>query len=123
MCCCVLFAVYAVYAVPCRVAVPCMPCCSCTSHAMVGGHQSDTAHGAVDVYAFSMIAFELFEGWAPFLNVHPVDAARRAALHSARPQWGKVNRCGAQLVCRLTQGIGSLAQTWHGTDEGAQGEH
>jgi len=50
----------------------------------------------VDVYAFSMIAFELFEGWAPFLNLHPVDAARRAALHSARPQWGKVNRCGAQ---------------------------
>lgn len=49
--------------------------------------------GAVDVYAFSMIAFELFEGWPPFVGVHPVDAARRAALHNARPQWGKVNRC------------------------------
>ena len=49
--------------------------------------------GAVDVYAFSMIAFELFEGWPPFVGVHPVDAARRASLHNARPQWGKVNRC------------------------------
>lgn len=53
---------------------------------------------AVDVYAFSMIAFELFEGWAPFLNLHPVDAARRAALHHARPQWGKVNRCASGEV-------------------------
>lgn len=55
---------------------------------------------AVDVYAFSMIAFELFEGWAPFLNLHPVDAARRAALHHARPQWGKVNRCAIPMEPR-----------------------
>ena len=54
----------------------------------------------MDVYAFSMIAFELFEGWAPFLNLHPVDAARRAALHHARPQWGKVNRCASGGIQR-----------------------
>ncbi|KAK9838136.1 hypothetical protein WJX81_003291 [Elliptochloris bilobata] len=57
----------------------------------------------VDVYAFSMIAFELFEGWPPFVSVHPVDAARRAALHNARPQWGKLNRFGKKVPAALKQ--------------------
>jgi hypothetical protein len=46
----------------------------------------------VDVYAFSMIAYELFEGAIPFGHLHPVEAARRAAMNHARPTWGKYNR-------------------------------
>lgn len=45
----------------------------------------------VDVYAFSMIAYELFEGAIPFEHLHPVEAARRAAMNHARPTWGKIN--------------------------------
>ena len=45
----------------------------------------------VDVYAFSMIAYELFEGAIPFEHLHPVEAARRAAMNHARPSWGKIN--------------------------------
>ncbi|KAK9904893.1 hypothetical protein WJX75_005037 [Coccomyxa subellipsoidea] len=48
----------------------------------------------VDVYAFSMIAYELFEGAIPFGHLHPVEAARRAAMNHARPTWGKYNRFG-----------------------------
>ncbi|BDA49507.1 Integrin-linked protein kinase 1 [Coccomyxa sp. Obi] len=48
----------------------------------------------VDVYAFSMIAYELFEGAIPFGHLHPVEAARRAAMNHARPTWGKFNRYG-----------------------------
>ncbi|CAL5224575.1 g7281 [Coccomyxa viridis] len=49
----------------------------------------------VDVYAFSMIAYELFEGAIPFEHLHPVEAARRAAMNHARPVWGKTcNRFG-----------------------------
>ena len=47
----------------------------------------------VDVYAFSMIAYELFEGVVPFQQLHPVEAARRAAMNHARPTWGSTNRC------------------------------
>lgn len=46
----------------------------------------------VDVYAFSMIAYELFEGNIPFGHLHPVEAARRAAMNHARPSFGKINR-------------------------------
>ena len=49
-------------------------------------------HAQVDVYAFSMIAYELFEGAIPFGHLHPVEAARRAAMNHARPTWGKHNR-------------------------------
>jgi len=38
----------------------------------------------VDVYAFAMIAFQLFEGLPPFWMLDPVDAARRAASSGAR---------------------------------------
>ena len=47
----------------------------------------------VDVYAFSMIAYELFEGAVPFQHLHPVEAARRAAMNHARPTWGATNKC------------------------------
>jgi hypothetical protein len=49
-------------------------------------------HVQVDVYAFSMIAYELFEGSTPFGRLHPVEAARRAAMNHARPAWGRANR-------------------------------
>ena len=47
----------------------------------------------VDVYAFGMIAYELFEAAIPFQHLHPVEAARRAAMNHARPAWGATNRC------------------------------
>ena len=43
------------------------------------------------MYAFSMIAYELFEGAIPFEHLHPVEAARRAAMNHARPVWGKIS--------------------------------
>ena len=45
------------------------------------------------MYAFSMIAYELFEGAVPFQHLHPVEAARRAAMNHARPTWGATNKC------------------------------
>ena len=33
----------------------------------------------VDVYGFSMICYQLFEGLAPFFDLKPLDAARKAA--------------------------------------------
>ena len=51
----------------------------------------------VDVYAFAMIAYELFEGRKPFGQIHPIEAARRASMDSARPQWGGVNRCAVRV--------------------------
>ena len=46
----------------------------------------------VDVYAFAMIAFELFEGWIPFQRLHPVEAARMAAVDEHRPSFKPQNR-------------------------------
>ena len=46
----------------------------------------------VDVYSFSMIMYQLFQGLPPFWWMHPVDAAKAAALHHARPEWGQLNR-------------------------------
>lgn len=40
----------------------------------------------VDVYSFSMIAYQLFELRPPFVGMDPVDAARKAALDEERPQ-------------------------------------
>ncbi len=53
----------------------------------------------MDVYAFSMIAYELFEGAIPFEHLHPVEAARRAAMNHARPVWGKT--CNRSVTCTL----------------------
>ena len=48
----------------------------------------------VDVYAFAMIAYELFEGKKPFGNINPIEAARRASMDRVRPEWGKWgNQC------------------------------
>jgi len=48
----------------------------------------------VDVYAFAMIAYELFEGRKPFGNINPIEAARRASMDRVRPDWGKWgNQC------------------------------
>ena len=46
----------------------------------------------VDVYAFAMIAFELFEGRIPFQGEKPMIAARKAATEHARPAFGAQNR-------------------------------
>ena len=39
----------------------------------------------MDVYSFSMIAYQLFELTPPFSGMDPVDAARKAALAEERP--------------------------------------
>ena len=49
------------------------------------------------MYAFAMIAYELFEAAIPFQHLHPVEAARRAAMNHARPAWGSTNRCAARF--------------------------
>ena len=46
----------------------------------------------VDVYAFAMIAFELFEGRIPFGGEKPMVAAQRAAMDRQRPVFGTTNR-------------------------------
>ncbi len=46
------------------------------------------------MYAFAMIAYELFEGRKPFGNINPIEAARRASMDRVRPDWGKWgNQC------------------------------
>lgn len=41
----------------------------------------------VDQYAFAMICYQLFQGVPPFHSLDPVQAARAAAQHNARPEW------------------------------------
>lgn len=57
----------------------------------------------VDVYAFAMIAYELFEGRKPFGSIHPVEAARRACMDNIRPKWGTVNRFGKVVPVELKE--------------------
>ena len=45
----------------------------------------------VDVYSFSMIAYQLFELQPPFAGMDPVDAARKAALAEERPPLQRLN--------------------------------
>jgi serine/threonine protein kinase len=42
-------------------------------------------NSSVDVYSYSMIAYQLLEFQPPFAGVDPVDAARQAALYDRRP--------------------------------------
>lgn len=48
-----------------------------------------------DVYAYAMICYELFSGRKPFGQIHPIEAARRACIDNARPQWthDHINKC------------------------------
>lgn len=57
----------------------------------------------VDVYAFAMIAYELFEGRKPFGSIHPVEAARRACMDNIRPKWGTTNRFGKEVPSELKE--------------------
>ena len=60
------------------------------------------------MYAFAMIAYELFEGKKPFGNINPIEAARRASMDRVRPEWGK---WGNQCVHCLCQPACSLGRT------------
>ena len=58
----------------------------------------------VDVYSFSMIAYQLFEYCPPFAGMDPVEAARQAALHNKRPEFNKLNEKtpAMQVGCSVT---------------------
>lgn len=43
------------------------------------------------MYAFAMIAYELFEARKPFGYMHPIEAARRASMDRLRPEFGNLN--------------------------------
>lgn len=53
----------------------------------------------VDVYAYAMICYELFSGRKPFGQIHPIEAARRASMDNARPQWSAnhINKFGTRI--------------------------
>jgi serine/threonine protein kinase len=74
-------------------------------------YRHEPYNNKVDVYSFSMIAFQLLEGYPPFWTMDPIQAARRAALEGFRPEWGKANRWGP--------GTGALGccciLLWHAT--------
>lgn len=57
----------------------------------------------VDVYGFSMICYQLFEGMPPFWTLDPVEAARQASIDNKRPTWGPTNRFGKVIPPRLRQ--------------------
>lgn len=57
----------------------------------------------VDVYAFSMICFQLFEGLPPFWELDPVEAARLASYENFRPRWGKTNAAGLKIPEALVE--------------------
>ena len=61
----------------------------CSARLTLSGKLQDIYSGhvlhQVDVYSFSMIAYQLFELTPPFSGMDPVDAARKAALAEERP--------------------------------------
>ena len=57
---------------------------------LIGDDLACTA-AQVDVYSFSMIAYQLFELQPPFAGMDPVDAARKAALAEERPALIRLN--------------------------------
>ncbi|KAK9786069.1 hypothetical protein WJX73_002690 [Symbiochloris irregularis] len=63
----------------------------------------------VDVYAFAMIAYELFEGSIPFGLIHPIQAARQAGIEGVRPIFKPQNRWGKKLPSELKD---LVAQCW-----------
>jgi len=50
----------------------------------------------VDVYAYGMIVYYLFEGVPPFYDMDPIAAARAASLNMARPQFLNPNSRGTR---------------------------
>ena len=65
-------------------------------------------NATVDVYAFSMILFELLEGYIPFLSIHPVEAAKQAALENKRPMFDKQNRYNRSVAVVTAEPMISL---------------
>jgi serine/threonine protein kinase len=57
----------------------------------------DLYNHKVDQYAFAMIAYQLFEGVAPFATLNPIQAARCATTDHLRPAWGTKNRWGQEV--------------------------
>ncbi len=58
----------------------------------------------VDVYSFSMIAYQLFELTPPFSGMDPVDAARKAALAEERPPLMRLaTQMPTMKVCAITE--------------------
>jgi serine/threonine protein kinase len=57
----------------------------------------DLYNHKVDQYAFAMIAYQLFEGVAPFAALNPIQAARCATNDHLRPTWGAKNRWGHEV--------------------------
>ncbi|CAG9464939.1 unnamed protein product [Pedinophyceae sp. YPF-701] len=45
----------------------------------------------VDIYAYAMIMYQLFEGAPPFHNMDPIDAAKAACLEGKRPMFSNPN--------------------------------
>ena len=62
----------------------------------------------MDVYSFSMIAYQLFELTPPFSGMDPVDAARKAALAEERPPLMRLaTQMPTMRVCCFLQGLSS----------------
>eukprot|EP00884_Botryococcus_braunii_P011889 jgi/Botrbrau1/20700/Bobra.0058s0029.1 len=64
----------------------------------------------VDVYAFAMICFELFEGRTPFGRIVDAKVAAEKASRGERPTWGKVNRWGKSVPQELKT---LVEECWH----------
>ncbi|KAF6260215.1 protein kinase [Scenedesmus sp. NREL 46B-D3] len=60
----------------------------------------------VDQYAFAMICYQLFQGLPPFYSLDPVQAARAAAQHNARPEWSALNRQHRRVPDALKELVG-----------------
>lgn len=55
----------------------------------------------VDVYAFAMICYQLFEGLPPFWEYDPVTAARAAAIDRQRPSWNYFSQHGQKVPDKI----------------------
>jgi serine/threonine protein kinase len=59
----------------------------------------------VDVYAFAMLCFELFEGRAPFDGWDPVECAKAVALQGERPIMIKLDKENVSIPCDLRDSL------------------